>query len=225
VAALNSMPLYLVTTNPAVKSVKDFGDKDRIALPTVKTSIQAITLQIAAGKAFGPGQEHTLDRLTVSMGHPDAMAAMLGGHSDVDAHFGSAPFQDQELADSRVHKVLDSYEVLGGPHTFNLVWASSKFADSNPKVMRAFVDALEDAIALIKSDPGKAADIWIQAEGSKVTKADAQKIIRDPQNEWTTTPKKVLVYLDFMNRSGLVAAKTSDWHDLFFPVLQASSGS
>jgi NitT/TauT family transport system substrate-binding protein len=225
VAALNAMPLYLVTTNAAVKSVKDFTDKDRIALPGVKTSIQAITLQMAAGKAFGPGQENALDRLTVSMGHPDAMAAMLGGHSEIDAHFGSAPFQDQELADSRVHKVLDSYEVLGGPHTFNLVWASTKFAESNPKVMRAFVDALEDAITLIKSDPGKAAAIWIQAEGSKVTSADAEKIIRDPQNEWTTTPKKVLTYLDFMNRSGLVAAKTSDWHDLFFPVLQVSSGS
>ncbi len=48
VAALNAMPLWLVTVNPAVQSIKDFTDKDKIALPTVKSSIQAITLQMAA---------------------------------------------------------------------------------------------------------------------------------------------------------------------------------
>src|ERR1700682_4532594 len=32
VAALNSMPLYLNTINPNVKTIKDFTDKDRIAL-------------------------------------------------------------------------------------------------------------------------------------------------------------------------------------------------
>ncbi len=38
VAALNSMPLYLNTINPNVKTIKDFTDKDRIALPAVQES-------------------------------------------------------------------------------------------------------------------------------------------------------------------------------------------
>src|SRR5215467_12543639 len=45
VAALNSMPLYLNTRNPHVKSIKDCTDKDKIALPAVKISVQALTLQ------------------------------------------------------------------------------------------------------------------------------------------------------------------------------------
>lgn len=61
VSAINSMPLYLNTSNPDVKSIKDFTEKDRIALPAVKVSIQAITLQIAAEKAFGAGQHGKLD--------------------------------------------------------------------------------------------------------------------------------------------------------------------
>ena len=61
VAAINSMPLYLNTRNPAVKSIKDFTDKDKIALPAVKVSIQAVTLQMAAEKAFGEGQQNKLD--------------------------------------------------------------------------------------------------------------------------------------------------------------------
>ncbi len=225
VAALNAMPLYLVTTNPNVKTIKDFTEKDKIGLPAVKSSIQAITLQMAAEKAFGAGQQGKLDPLTVSMSHPDAMTAMLGGLSEVDAHFGSAPFQDMELKDPKAHLVLNSYDVLGGPHTFNSVWATSKFVDSNPKVTKAFVAALEEAMANIKADPAAAAAIWVKAENSKVSVADAEKIIRDPQNEWTTTPKKVLVYLDYMNRAGLVSAKTSDWKDIYFDAIHNANGS
>src|SRR6185312_3884163 len=110
VGAINSMPLYLNTRNPAVKTLKDFTDKDRIALPAVKVSIQAVTLQMAAEQAFGPGQQNKLDQLTVSMKHPDALAALLSGRSEVTAHFGSAPFQYQELEDKRAHRVLNSYD-------------------------------------------------------------------------------------------------------------------
>jgi NitT/TauT family transport system substrate-binding protein len=225
VAALNAMPIYLVTTNPGIKTIRDFTEKDKIALPATKISIQAITLQMAAEQAFGKGQQEKLDIFTVSMGHPDAMVAMLGGKAEINSHFGSAPFQEQELADPRVHKVLDSYDVLSGPHTFNVIWASSKFASGNPKIMKAFLDALEESMTRIKSDPAKAAAIWIKAENSKLSPADAEKIIRDSQNEWTTTPKKILTYLDYMNRAGLVSTKTSDWKDIFFSGIHGAPGS
>jgi NitT/TauT family transport system substrate-binding protein len=35
VAALGSLPNYLITNNPKVKTLKDFSDKDRIAVPAV----------------------------------------------------------------------------------------------------------------------------------------------------------------------------------------------
>lgn len=38
-SALSSMPLYLMTTDPDIKTIADFTDKDKIALPAVKTSI------------------------------------------------------------------------------------------------------------------------------------------------------------------------------------------
>jgi NitT/TauT family transport system substrate-binding protein len=225
VAALNAMPLYLVTTNPNIKTIKDFTEKDKIALPGVKTSIQAVTLQIAAEKVFGKGQQDKLDVFTVSMSHPDALASMLGGKSEINSHFGSAPFQDMELADPRVHKVLDSYDVLGGPHTFNTVWANSKFVNANPKIVKAFLDALEESMTRIKADPAAAAAIWVKAENSKLSPADAEKIIRNPQNEWTTTPKKILTYLDYMNRAGLVTTKTNDWKNIFFSGIHGVPGS
>src|SRR5919197_1026278 len=35
-AGLNALPLYLLTRNPAVQSLRDFTDRDRIALPAVR---------------------------------------------------------------------------------------------------------------------------------------------------------------------------------------------
>src|SRR5262249_11794829 len=46
VGALDSMPLYLNTRDPNVKSLKDFGQKNKIAVPAIKSSVQAMTLQM-----------------------------------------------------------------------------------------------------------------------------------------------------------------------------------
>jgi NitT/TauT family transport system substrate-binding protein len=225
VAALNAMPLFLTTVNPDVKTIADFTEKDRIALPAVRTSIQAVTLQMAAEKVFGPGQNAKLDAWTVSLSHPDAQAAMMGGQSGISAHFGSAPFMYDELADKRVHKVLDSYEVLGGPHTFNVVWAQGKLAKDEPKLVRAFVAALDRSIKLIKADPADAAATWVKAEKTKLSAAEAEKMIRLPENEWTMTPKKIMAYADFMARTGVIPAKPETWKDLFFDDIHTMPGS
>ena len=225
VAAINSMPIWLTTINPDVKTIKDFTEKDRIALPAVKVSIQAVTLQMAAEQAFGPGQHGRLDALTVSMSHPDGMAAMMSGRSEVTGHFTSAPFQYQELADPRVRKVVDSYDVLGGPHTFNVVWASTRFRDENPKIVEAFVAALDEAVKFINANRKEAAEIWVRAENSRMPAAEAERIIRLPENEWTMTPKKVMAYADFMSRNGLIPARPESWKDLFFPEVHGLPGS
>jgi NitT/TauT family transport system substrate-binding protein len=225
VAAINSMPIWLTTINPDVKTIKDFTEKDRIALPAVKVSIQAVTLQMAAEQAFGPGQHGRLDTLTVSMSHPDGMAAMMSGRSEVTGHFTSAPFQYQELADPRVRKVVDSYDVLGGPHTFNVVWASTRFRDENPKIVEAFVAALDEAVKFINQNRKEAAEIWVRAENSRMPAAEAERIIRLPENEWTMTPKKVMAYADFMSRNGLIPARPESWKDLFFAEIHGLPGS
>ena len=225
VAALNSMPLYLNVIDPNIRSLKDLTGKERIAMPTVKISIQAVTLQMATEQVFGEGQGGKLDPLTVSMAHPDAMVAMMSGKSEVIGHFGSAPFQYQELEDKRVHRLLSSYEVLGGPATFNVVWTQKKFHDDNPKIYAAFLSALEQAIALINRDPSRAAAIYIDAEKSKLPPAFVEQMIRDPENVFTTVPQNIMKYAAFMNRTGAIENRPAAWTDLFFPEIHAASGS
>jgi NitT/TauT family transport system substrate-binding protein len=225
VAALNSMPLYLNTINPNVKTIADFTEKDRIALPAVKVSIQAVILQMAAEKAFGPGNHTRLDHLTVSMSHPDGMAAMLSGRSEITAHFSSAPFQYQQLADPRVRRVLSSYDVLGGPHTFNSVWAMGRYRSGNPEIMAAFIAALDRAMGMIKDDPEGMAELWIADQGSRLSKDDAVKIIRDPENAWTTTPQKIMAFAAFMHRNGSIRVRPERWQDIYVEDIAHLPGS
>ncbi len=224
-ASINSMPLYLNTINPNVKSIKDFTDKDRIALPAVKVSIQAVTLQMAAEKVFGVGKHDTLDRLTVSMSHPDGMSAMMSGRTEVTGHFSSAPFMYQQLEDSRVKRVLSSYEVLGGTSTFNVVWTSAKFHDQNPRLYKAFLAALEESMTIINGNKKAAAELYIATERSKSPLPFIEKILNDPENVFTTTPQNVMKYAEFMHRIGSIKEKPESWKDLFFPEIHAKSGS
>jgi len=122
----------------------------------------------------------------------------------------------QELADSRVRKILDSYEVLGGPHTFNLVWTTGKFHAENPKLVEAFIAALDEAMQSIARDPAAAAAIWVRAENSKLSADYIEKLIRLPENEWTMVPKKIMAYAEFMSRAGMLPVKPTSWRDMFF---------
>lgn len=224
-AALGNMPLWLNSTNPAVRGITDLTEKDRIALPGVKVSVQAVVLQMAAQAAFGAGQQYRLDPLTVSMGHPDGQAALLGGNSEITAHFTAAPYMYEELASPRVHRILNSYDVLGGPHTFNVVWATARWHDENPKVVAAFMAALDRAMAAIKADPQAAAEVWVRAEKARLPADQAAAMIRRPENEWTTTPKRMMQFLAFMNATGAVASTAAGWQELFFPAVHALDGS
>ena len=224
VSAINSMPLYLNTRNPAVKSVKDFTDKDRIALPAVKSSIQAVTLQMAAEKEFGPGNFAKLDSLTVTRSHPDAQAALFS-NTEINAHFSSPPFQYQQLRRPEIHTVLNSYEVLGGPATFNLVWAAGKFVRENPKVYAAFVAALDEATAAINGNRQAAAEAYLRISKDKDSVQEILAMLNDPKIVYTLTPQNMTKYVDFMFKVGSIKVKPDSWKDMFFPNAHNLAGS
>ena len=116
ICTVQSMPYVLVTRNPNVSTIADFTDADRIAVPTVKISGQALALQMASAKLWGFDKYDKLDSLTETMGHPDAMQSLLTGQT-VNSHFAVAPFNYYELRHPSIHAVLKSYDTVGGRHT------------------------------------------------------------------------------------------------------------
>ena len=225
VAAVSDVPMTLLTRNPAVRSLKDFTDKDKIALPAVKTSMQAVTLQMAAAKLWGDDAFERLDKLTVSMRHPDGAAVMLSGQGEVNAHFTAAPYDYMELKNPGIHEVLDSYDVYGGPATLIVLYTTKKFHDDNPKVNEAVVAAMDEADKLIKADPKRAAEIYLAVTKEKTSVEDLVAMITNPKIAYRLEPSATFPVAQFLHRTGRVKNKASSWQDLFFPSAHALKGS
>lgn len=224
-AALDAIPIFLNTTNQSVKGVADLGDRDRIALPAVKVSIQAVVLQMAAARQYGDASYDRFDHLTVAMKHPDAMTALLSGKSEITGHVTSPPFMFQELKNRRVHTVLNSFDLLGGPHTFDIVWTTGDFYRRNPKLAKAVLDALDEAVAFIRKNPRGAAELYLKAEKSSEPISEVLSIIGNRNVGYSTTPVRTKVFADFLYRTGAVKLKANDWKDLFLPLIHDRKGS
>ena len=221
VAAANTADLVLVTNQARIRSVKDFTSNDRIAVPAVKSSMQAIALAMAAEKAFGDPKK--LDPITVSMQHPDAVAAILSKRSEITAHFASPPFFVQELKDPAVHKITTMEEIIGGPASIAAMIARVKFRRDNPKVFQAVFAALSDANEFITRNPRRAAEIYVTVAKSKLGIDDVEKEIKD--NTYTLTPTGVMKFADFMHRAGMIPQKPASWKEIFFDVAHHLPGS
>ncbi len=137
----------------------------------------------------------------------------------------SPPFQYQQLRRSDIHTVLNSYDVLGGATTFNLVWTTSKFQKENPKVYAAFVKALEEAEAAIAADRKKAAEAYLRISKDKDSLEDIVAMLNDPKIVYTMTPQNVMAYVNFMAKVGTIKVKPDSWKDLFFPNAHSLAGS
>jgi NitT/TauT family transport system substrate-binding protein len=224
VCAVQSMPYILTTRNPAVKTIADFTSADRIAVPTVKISGQAMALQMAAAKLWGFEKYDRLDEFTVSMGHPDAMQAVVSGQT-VNSHFSVAPFNTYELRLPGIHQVLSSYET-DGKHTNGLQVTTKAFHDANPNICKAVRAAHEEANAYIKSDPKAAAEIYLKLVNDKKNSADdLVAMITDPDIDYTTTPANLMKHAAFMHKVGRLKHLPASWKDLFFPEAHDLSGT
>nr|WP_246270212.1 ABC transporter substrate-binding protein [Paraburkholderia solisilvae] len=226
VASLGSFPYYLVSDNPNVKTIADLTAKDRIALPAVGVSVQSRILQYAAAKQWGDKSFDRLDGLTQAIPHPDATAAIIANSSLITAHFGNPPFQEQELAaNPNAHIVLNSYDVLGGPSSATVLYATEKFRDENPKTYHAFVTALAQAAHLVSANPQLAADIYIRVNNSKIDRALLLKILQNPQVQLTIAPQNTLRLAQFMHRVGAIRNEPTAWRDYFFDDPATAGGS
>jgi NitT/TauT family transport system substrate-binding protein len=225
IAAFSSQPILLNTRNPNVKTITDFTDKDKIALPAVKVSVQAMMLQMAAAKQWGQANFAKLDPITVGMAPPDATVALLSGSGDITSNFSVPPFQYQQLEQPGIHTVLNSYDVFGGPNTFTVAWTSSQFRDKNPVLYKALVAAFKEATEMLNKDVREAAQAWVDRQKTKLTVDKVAEIASGKQVRWTMVPENTVKYAEFMHSVGTIKTLPASWKDLFFPEIHDLAGS
>ena len=225
-SAVQSMPFMLVTNRDSIKTIRDFNEHDKIALPAVKVSSQAICLQMAAAKEWGQDQYARLDPFTITRPHPDAAASVMSKATEVNSHYSVAPYYYLELATPGVHRVLKSYDTLGGPATNGVMIMAKKFRDANPKVTSAVFAALSEAEEFINKNAGQSAEIYIKTTNEKKsTPADLTKYIADPDNVWTTAPQQTMTFANFMHKVGTMKRVPSSWKDMYMPESHELKGS
>jgi NitT/TauT family transport system substrate-binding protein len=225
ISALSSQPFLLNTRSETIRSLTDLKDSDRIAVPAVKVSVQAVALQMAAAKLHGQSNFGKYDPLTVSMSPPDATIALLSGSNEITCVFSVPPFQQQQLEKPGIRTILNSFDIMDGPHTFTVAWTSARFRDKNPVLYKAIVAALKEATDIVDKDRKKAAGFWIEDVKSKLPLDKVTAVISGPQVRWTMAPENAMKFAAFMHSVGSLKEAPKSWKDLFFPEIHDLNGS
>jgi NitT/TauT family transport system substrate-binding protein len=226
IIGVSGLPFKLVTRNPNIKTIKDYGPADRIALPTVRQSIQAITLGIALQKVYGDDKANEkLLPNQVQMGHPDALTALLNPSHEVTSHFASSPFQEIALKNPGIHVVLESKDALGGDGHVALAYGTTKFYNENPKTLKAFLAAYNEAVGMIKSNPKAAAETYLSLVKERATVEEVVRVFTQPGAIYQAEPVRTMVYADYMAKAGFIKPAPKSWKDYFFPLLHDRNGS
>lgn len=219
-------PIYLLTADPKIKSLKDFGEGDRIAVSAVKVTMQAIFLQMAAAREFGWDQRGRFDPMTVSMSHPESVGALKSGKLEVKSYAAILPYNHDVLTAPHVRQLMTSYDVLGSRHSLVAFWGAEKWVKENPKTYEAVLAAFDEAVGMIAADKAEAARIFIKWENATTPVADIVRMLGSEKDiVFTMTPTRLMDFADVMHKVGLVKQKPKAWTDMFFEGLHKRPGS
>jgi NitT/TauT family transport system substrate-binding protein len=214
--AIASNNIWLNTRNKDIKTIKDFTEKDRIAIPSLKVSTQALLLHYLAAQTWGDSNYTKLDSITVSLPHPDAMTAVMNSVSEINSHFATSPFHEIEM-NAGLKTITTAYEIMGGTTTGLNFVSNEKFRSENPKVFGAVFKAYVEAIDWINSDQLRAAGLYLEI--SKEKRLTAEELVvsmREKNMEYTRVPANVGKIADFMHKVGLLKSKPASWKDMYF---------
>lgn len=189
---LSRAPLGLVVSDPDIRDLSDFTKEDRIALPQ-PGSIQHILLSMACEDRLGDPK--ALDRILVTMSHPDGMNALMAG-GDVTGHFTSPPYLFQELKLPGFRKIISGREAFGGDFTFIVGVVDADFRLSNDKTVNGLVKALNAAVEFIEED--RAASTRIGSRLYNIPVDEMAEYLADPEMKFSTEVLGVDTFTKFM---------------------------
>ncbi|MCA3248538.1 MAG: ABC transporter substrate-binding protein [Tagaea sp.] len=220
IAASSAQPLGLVTREDRIRTLEDFRPGDKIAVPTVKVSTQAILLQMAAGRMFGAARVGHFDDLTVQLSHPDAYAALRNAAHEVRSHFAAPPFQFYALKNvPGARQIATSAEIIGGPLTQGQFFATTRFADANPAFVRAVRAAAEEAKAAIESETRACVETYREVTGDRTDTGEILDLLAQPgMMEWNIHPQGTMKFAAHLHAIGTLRTAPASWRDYYLPV-------
>jgi NitT/TauT family transport system substrate-binding protein len=218
-STLSAMPLKLNTNDTRVKKLENYvGLTDhKIATPSVKVSIQAVVLQMAAVKKWGKADAFKLDDMTVSMKHPSATAALMAGGQSVKSHFATLPTSWKELQSDKIHNVLTSYDVLGGRHSTVAMYNAEAWKNDNPKLYECVWTSFRKAVEWINEDKKRAAGLYHSFTKSKLALGDVEQMLTTAgEMDYTLKPERTMQFAEFLHSIGSIKNMPASWKDYYW---------
>jgi NitT/TauT family transport system substrate-binding protein len=216
---MEDMNLWLMAKKPQYRTLQDFKDGGKIAMPA-PDSIQAVVLRKGAKEKLG--NANALDSNIVALGHPEGLQALLSGQ--IAGHLTSPPFEFQEQ-ERGAHKVIDSYSLFGGPHTFNSIFMRQGFYEANRDVADALSKNVQRAVTMLREQPAQAAQILAKQSGGKVSAKQFQEWITHDGVQYTTQPHGFVKIAQFMKEIGLIDKAPASVDEVTFPNVQGGGAS
>ncbi len=225
IGAMANVPVTLYTINPNVKTLADFTSADKIAVPAVKVSFNAMMLEMEAEKLWKDPER--LNPFTISMGHPDAYTALSAGfgRASVTAHVAAPPFTQRGLKLPGAHAITDSYKAMGGPVAITSLTASARFKTEKPELFLCVAKALEETINLINADKKAAVAFYKDLHKAPESLDELMEIVSDPTFQYTNTPLRFGDVAAFMGRRGRMKNTLASWKDVFWETAHHQQGS
>jgi NitT/TauT family transport system substrate-binding protein len=223
--SLARMPYLLLSRNAAIATIRDFTQKDRIAVPAPKNSLPAVLLEMAAAQEWGAAHFDRLDALAVARSDDAADDALHTGKGDIDTHFVRLPLSDDERADPAVHRVMDSFDIAG-PHNVAVLATLSPFRDANPALCAAIAAAIGEADDFITHNRGAAAEIYDSTiKGQDIPVEVLSDMLGDPDLGYQPGPEGTVRLTGFLHQIGRLNHSPDSWQQLFFPEIYRLGGS
>ncbi len=220
VSGITTMPLTLVSNRPNVATIADFQPTDRIAMPSL-TAPQMYLLQMQSEKTFKAYDK--LQDQVVAMPPAEAVTALVDGSGLATAYFGSPPYTQLALRDAKVHRVLGSADAVNGKASFLIMGATRAYIEAHPQMPDAIDKAMDDAARIIRSDPRRAAQIYLTHEPSMSLSGPLiEAVLREIKDEFGSPVYGVQAFADFMGRHGELKTPPKSWKDIVAPALLSS---
>jgi len=225
VMAVSDYTQAVYTVDPKINSLDDLGENDRVAMTDIKTSNQALMMQMQAAEKYGWDGRFHFDPNLIAMFNEDSTAALVSGASEIKSAMLTVPYNDI-VTRAGARKIWSSDDVLGGRVSAGMLYGNVKFVEANPVLYEAVVAAYEEANEWINANPAEAAVIYVKYEPQKDGAPYIERLIREGNGfSFTTTPKGVKRFADFMHKSGLLSKSVDTWTDVFFDNVATKPGS
>jgi NitT/TauT family transport system substrate-binding protein len=222
VSGITTLPLVLITARPDIRALNDIKPADKIAVPML-TAPQVTYLRMQTSPRFG-GQDRLRQQL-VEMPHQESLDALATGRG-IAAYFSSPPFTQIALRDSKVRAVTSSTEIMGGKTSFLMLAAPKSVTATHPKLPEVLAKAIDEASAIIRKEPRRAATIWLKWEPSHTLDArTVESILRDLKDDFGSGVFGIEGTAAYLRRDSRLKEGVWSWRDVVAPAIAAGEGS